>query len=121
MPMGINNKISEGYAYYLTLTIAEWIDVFSRPVYKHILVDSLNYCIANKGLEVYCWCLMSNHIHLVACSGEGFSLSDIFRDFKKYTSKALINAIKEIPESRRYWMFNLFWYAGKKQQKNQVL
>ena len=49
--MGINNKISEGYAYFLTLTIEEWIDVFSRPVYKHIIVDSLNYCIANKEMN----------------------------------------------------------------------
>lgn len=115
--MGINNKISRGYAYYLTLTIEEWIDVFSRPVYKHIIVDSLNYCIANKGLEVYCWCLMSNHLHLIACASEDENLSDILRDFKKFTSKALIEAIKETPESRRDWMLNLFWYAGKNNKK----
>lgn len=118
--MGINNKISEGYAYYLTLTIEEWIDVFSRPVYKHIIVDSLNYCIANKGLEVYCWCLMSNHLHLIASAKEEGNLSDILRDFKKFTSKAIVNAIKEVPESRRDWMLNLFWYAGKNNKKNQV-
>jgi len=117
MPMGINNKISAGYAYYLTLTIEEWIDVFSRPVYKHIIVDSLNYCIANKGLEVYCWCLMSNHLHLVVCASEDGNLSDILRDFKKFTSKAIIEAIKEHPESRRDWMLNLFLYAGKNNKK----
>ena len=53
--MGINNKISEGYAYFLTLTIEEWIDVFSRPVYKHIIVDSFNYCIANKEMNYTLW------------------------------------------------------------------
>ncbi|MDP2889444.1 MAG: transposase [Bacteroidota bacterium] len=115
--MGINNKISEGYAYYLTLTIEEWIDVFSRPVYKHIIVDSLNYCIANKGLEVYCWCLMSNHLHLIASAKEEGNLSDILRDFKKFTSKAIVDTIKEVPESRRDWMLNLFWYAGKNNKK----
>jgi hypothetical protein len=41
------------------------------------------------------------------------SLFNILRDFKKFTSKTLIAAIKEIPESRRDWMLNLFWYAGK--------
>lgn len=41
MPMGIRNKISPGYVYYLTLTIVEWIDLFTRPVYKHLIVDSL--------------------------------------------------------------------------------
>lgn len=98
--MGIRNKISPGYAYYLTITVVEWIDIFSRPVYKHLIVDSINYCIANKGLKVYCWCLMSNHLHMVASAEEG-SLSDILRDFKKFTSKALIEAIQEEAESRR--------------------
>ena len=79
--MGIRNKISPGYVYYLTITVEEWIDVFSRPAYKHII------------------------------------LSDILRDFKKFTSKTLIAAIKEIPESRRDWMLNLFWYAGKNNKK----
>ena len=115
--MGLNNKISAGYTYFLTLTIVEWIDLFSRPVYRHILVDSLNYCVANKGMEVYCWCMMSNHIHLIASAIEDKSLSDIMRDFKKFTSKAFIQAIKETPESRRDWLLNQFWFAGKNNKK----
>ena len=111
--MGIRNKISPGYVYFLTLTIVDWIDVFSRPANKHIIVDSLNYCIKNKGLEVYCWCLMSNHLHLIASAKEEVQLSDILSDFKKFTSKALINSIKEMSESRREWKLNLFWSAGK--------
>lgn len=33
--------------YFLTLTIIDWVDVFTRKDYKLIIVDSLNYC---KGL-----------------------------------------------------------------------
>jgi len=83
--MGIRNKISPGYVYYLTLTVVDWVDIFSRPVYKHIIVDSLNYCIANKGLKVYCWCLLSNHLHMIAAASDEDTLSDILRDFKKFT------------------------------------
>jgi len=115
--MGIHNKISPGYIYYLTLTIVEWIDLFTRPVYKHLIVDSLNYCIANKGLRVYCWCLMSNHLHLIAGVDDEESLSDVLRDFKKFTNKALIDTIKTGTESRRDWLLNLFWYAGKNNMK----
>ena len=115
--MGIRNKISPGYVYYITLTVVEWIDIFSRPVYKHILVDSLNYCVANKGLKIYCWCLMSNHLHMIASASGEDSLSDILRDFKKFTSKAIIKAVQEVPESRRDWMLNLYWYAGKNNNK----
>ncbi len=115
--MGIRNKISKGYVYYLTLTVVEWADLFTRPAYKHMIIDSLNYCIANKGLKVYCWCLMSNHLHLIAEASDESNLSDILRDFKKFTSKALIDTIKKIPESRRDWLLNLFWYAGKNNKK----
>jgi REP element-mobilizing transposase RayT len=115
--MGIRNKISPGYVYFLTLTIVDWVDIFTRPLYKHLIVDSLNYCIAQKGLKVYCWCLMSNHLHLIAGAENEKSLSDILRDFKKFTSKAIIDAIKIVPESRRDWMLNIFWYAGKNNEK----
>ena len=53
---------------------------------------------------------------MVASAEEG-SLFDILRDFKKFTSKALIQAIQEVPESRREWMLKLFWYAGKNDKK----
>jgi len=115
--MGIKNKISPGYTYFLTLTVVEWIDIFTRASYRHIMIDSLNYCIKNKGLKVYSWCLMSNHLHLIAGATDADNLSGILRDFKKFTSKAIVDAIKEGPESRREWLLNLFWRAGKNNHK----
>lgn len=85
------NKIFPGHLYFLTLTVVDWVDIFTRPVYKHIIVDSLKYCQAQKGLVVYAWCLMSNHLHLIATNQEGFHLSDILRDFKKFTSKQILH------------------------------
>jgi len=99
--------------YYITLTVVNWIDVFTRKEYRHIIVDSLKYCQANKGLVLYGWVLMSNHLHIIAKADDGFKMSDILRDFKKYTSKQITKAIKEIPESRREWMLHKFEYAGK--------
>ena len=115
--MGIRNKISPGYTYFVTLTIVEWIDIFSRPVYRHLIVDALNYCVETKGLKIYRWCLMSNHLHMIAGASEETTLSDILRDFKKYTSKEIIHTIKAIPESRQDWLINLFWYTGKNNKK----
>lgn len=111
--MGIRNKISEGYCYFLTLTVVDWVDVFTRPNYKHIIIDSLRYCQKEKGLILYGWCLMSNHLHLIAQADENNHLSDILRDLKKYTSKQIIKAIIENPESRRDWMLDRFRFAGK--------
>jgi len=99
--------------YFLTFTVVDWLDVFTRKEYKIIIVDSLNYCIKNKGLTVFAWCLMSNHLHLVCRADEGYNISGIIRDFKKYTSKAIANMMSEIPENRKDWMLHRFELAGK--------
>ena len=56
---------------------------------------------------------MSNHLHLICRANEGFKLSDIIRDYKKFTSKYIIKLVNKIPESRRDWLLYRFEYAGK--------
>ena len=79
--------------YFLTCTVIRWIDVFTSKRYKDITVDSLNYCIQHKGLELYAWVIMSNHIHLVAKVNPPLGMSGFLRDFKKFTSKKIVEAI----------------------------
>ncbi len=99
--------------YFLTATVVDWVDVFTRAAYKDILVNSLRYCQERKGLTLFGWCLMSNHLHLLATAEPGYNLADIIRNFKKFTSKKMVAAIQESPESRREWMLHRFAYAGK--------
>jgi hypothetical protein len=44
---------------------------------------------------------MLSHLHLIVSSLGKIQLSNIIRDFKKFTSKAIIKEIESIPESRR--------------------
>ena len=115
--MGLKNPISEGYIYFLTLTVVDWVDVFTKPTYRHDVVNSLKFCQQKKGLELYAWVLMSNHLHLLASAADGFNLSDILRDFKKFTSKTITDKILTEPESRRKWMLNQFEFAGRYDSK----
>ncbi len=80
--------------YFLTMTVVHWIDLFTRKEYKRLMVDSLNYCVEQKGLEIYGWVLMSNHLHLMARTNEPFTMTGFLRDFKKFTSKAIIQKIR---------------------------
>jgi REP element-mobilizing transposase RayT len=80
------------------------VDVFTRKLYTDIVTDRLNYCIDNKGLIIYGYVIMSNHVHLLIQVKEE-SLSDIIRDFKKFTSQTILRSIEENKnESRRNWM-----------------
>ncbi len=93
--------------YFLTFQIVDWIDIFTRKIYKDILIDSFKYSIENKGFQLFAYVIMSNHVHLIANSTVG-KMSDNIRDFKKYTSCTIVRAINDIPESRRSWMLNMF-------------
>ena len=70
--------------YFITCTIVEWIDLFSRPCYKNTITDSLNYCIKAKALKVNGWVLMTNHLHILARCKEPHRMSDFLRNFKKF-------------------------------------
>lgn len=105
--------------YFITFAVVEWVDVFTRPDYTTILIDSLQYCIEKKGLILHAWCIMPSHVHMIASATEGFMLSDILRDLKKFSSKKIIEAILDHPkESRRYWMLWLFKQAGERNPNN---
>lgn len=101
---------------FVTLTIIDWVDLFTRPIYFRILDDSLNYCIENKGLQVHAYVYMSSHVHIIISCFDN-ELQNIIRDFKKHTSKEFIKAIKEHPESRREWLLNKFSYAANRVKK----
>lgn len=119
--MSLTNRVyNQQGVYFITCTVHQWIDVFTRIEYKDIIVDSLNFCRQNKGLEIYSWVIMSNHIHLIIGS-RSTGLSDIIRDFKKYTAKQVVTAIERNPkESRKSWLLWLlknnneinFWQEG---------
>lgn len=104
--------------YFISFSVVNWIDLFIRTEYKQIILDSWKYCQLHKGLEIYGWCIMTSHIHMIIGS-EGEKLENIMRDMKKHTSLALKAAIKQHPgESRREWILWMMDQAGKKNSQN---
>ena len=105
--------------YFVSYATVGWVDVFVRQQYCEVVLQSLQYCIDNKGLEVYAWCIMSSHVHLIIGS-KGDKLEDIMRDHKRHCSETLRKSINEnIQESRKEWMMQLFEHAGKENGNNR--
>ena len=80
-------------AYFISFATVNWIDVFTRQEYRDLLLDSLRYGQKEKGLEIYAWCIMSNHIHLIVGKEKEAKIEEIVRDFKKFTSVKICRAI----------------------------
>jgi REP element-mobilizing transposase RayT len=119
--MSVKYKVGDNeLSHFITFSIIEWIDALTRNEYKDIIVESLKHCITLKGLRLNAWIIMSNHLHLIMSASKDLMIGDILRDFKKFTSKQIFNAIKENPkESRREWMIYMFERAGKRNSNNK--
>ena len=105
--------------YFVSFAIVNWVDVFIRNEYKEALLGSLRFCQLKKDLELYAWCIMTSHVHLIIGS-RGNPMKDILRDFKSFTSTKLREVISKNPiESRREWMLWMFERAGKYNSNNR--
>lgn len=107
-----DSLIEQHACYYLTFNVVDWMDIFIRPVFKQIIVESLNYFHEKKGLTIYAWCLMTNHLHLMVQAEQGYGLSLIANDFKKFTTKIILEDIDAEPEARRSWIMQKFEEAS---------
>ena len=104
--------------YFVSFAVTNWIDLFIRNEYRTILINSLNHCQSEKDLELYGWCIMTSHVHLIIGTS-GNALSSIMRDLKRHTSEELHKAIaNNKTESRKEWMLWLMESAAKKNRND---
>ena len=93
--------------YFVTATIVDWVDVFTRDVYRDVLMDSIRFCQQNQGLKVYAWVLMTNHFHLICSTTDEKGIGMVLRNIKSFTAMKLIDAIIKSPASPRQTRYGL--------------
>lgn len=107
--------------YFVTFTVIRWLDVFTRREYRDIFMDSLRYCQQYKGLDLYAYCIMTNHVHMIIGRRGTVDLQGIIRDIKKYTSVKIIEAVKDNPqESRKDLLMWMFERTGRYNPNNKI-
>jgi putative transposase len=104
--------------HFVTFAVVEWVDVFTRPLYVDVILNSLRYCQEEKGLLLHAWCLMTNHMHMIL-SAKNNNTSELLGSFKRHTSTQIKKTIFENPvESRKSWMLDIFKKAGEANSRN---
>ena len=87
--------------YFVSFAVVEWLNVFTWNLYKDIVIDNLTFCQKNKGMEIVAWCIMTTHMHLIFRSIKGQRPELLLGDFKRFKSKAIVQAIKDNPQENR--------------------
>jgi putative transposase len=77
------------YAYFITWTLVDLIHLFDRDHYRQIVLDSLNYLRVEKNTQLNAFVIMSSHVHAILWPEVGINLSDLTRDFKRFTSRKI--------------------------------
>lgn len=116
MPTGYQIK-EQDQLYFVTFQVVSWVDIFTRKIYRDIIIENLKFCQENKGLEIYGFVIMSNHIHLLLRSDIN-QLSKTIKEFKSFTAKIILKQVESEIESRRAWMLRIFKDAAFKHKRN---
>ena len=83
--------------YFISFATVNWIDVFIREEYMQVIIDSWKHCQEKKGLQIYGWCLMTSHVHMIIGT-TGKDLDEIVGEMKSYTSTQFKKSIKDHPQ-----------------------
>ena len=101
--------------YFVSFAVVEWLPVFTEEAYCNIIIDCLRFCQKHKGMQIFSWCIMDTHLHLVFRSCNGQHPASLLGDFKRFTSNKLVEAIRNHPgESRKHYFMTEFARAATK-------
>lgn len=72
-----------------------WLPIFTESLYRQIILDSLNYLRTSKNTELNAFVIMSTHVHAILWPNDEINLSDVARDFKRFTSRKISKAAEQ--------------------------
>lgn len=87
------------YAYFVTWTLVDWIHLFDKDQYRQIILDALYYLRTEKKTELNAFVIMASHIHAILWTEIEINLSDVIRDFKRFTSRKISKLAEERNET----------------------
>ena len=100
--------------HFITSTVVGWLPVFTTAARCQIIVDSLEYCRAHKGLKVHAWVILDSHLHAILAAPD---LPRVIADFKRHTARRLIELLEA---ENADWLLHLMrqWCPGYKTQSD---
>jgi len=81
--------------YFITTTIIEWQNVFTATPLFETIIESLKHCIAHKRLHLHRYVIIPNHTHYIVSTEPPEHLSDVMRDFNRFTSQRITEILEE--------------------------
>ncbi|OAI40479.1 transposase [Planctomycetaceae bacterium SCGC AG-212-D15] len=105
------------YPYFMTSTIVGWLPIFTRPEAVNIILESWRFLQAKRGLTIYGYVILENHLHWIACSE---NLSADVGDSKSFTARQIIDFLQTRGEVSLLEQLSFFCARHKVDQYHQL-
>ncbi|MBK1632451.1 transposase [Thiohalocapsa halophila] len=103
--------------YFLTMTVVNWLPLFTRPESVQVLFDSWRFLQQRQQLRIHGYVILENHLHLMARSD---TLDADIQRFKSFTARKIIDLLQEAQATTLLRMLKLFKGEYKPQSTYQV-
>jgi putative transposase len=85
--------VEHEYPYFMTNTVVAWLPVFVRPAFADIVLDSWRFLQRERGVRIFGWVIMENHLHWIA---QGADLAEQVGRFKSFTARRIIDEMSRL-------------------------
>jgi putative transposase len=82
----------QGYPYFLTCTVVDWLPVFARPSAVDVVLDSFRFLQRERAVKLYAYVVMENHLHFI---GQSNRMKEWVSRFKSFTARQIIDRLHE--------------------------
>jgi hypothetical protein len=79
----------DSFLLFFTASIVRWENLFFNDCYKDIIMNSLKNLVEKQRIYLYGFVIMPNHIHLIWQTVDEGLISDVQRDFLKFTAQSI--------------------------------
>jgi REP element-mobilizing transposase RayT len=87
--MPVKPNFNPDYLYFVTTKAVKHVHLFRGDVIKRIIIESLHHIRTTRGMKLFVFVIMPNHIHIIVRFSEKYPLSDAMRDLKKFTARQI--------------------------------
>lgn len=78
---------TESQVYFVTCNVQDKIPFFDEEIFCELWTEELRICKKLKEFELFGFCLLPNHFHLLIRPSEKFNLSEIMQFLKRHFSR----------------------------------
>lgn len=101
----------QGFAYFITTTLSGFVELLNQEKHAQILIRNLDFYRGKLEFKLLAYVIMPHHLHLIILPGSKGSISQIMRDFKKYTAREII---QQLHEEKRFYVLDVFHKAAQR-------